>query len=593
MARLTVQTDVAMSTRDGVRLLADVYRLDDEQRRPALLLRTPYDKSNPLFISGIVVDPLWLARRGYVVVVQDVRGRYASAGDYDFFVQEQDDGYDAVEWTAAQDWCNGRVGIYGSSYHAMSALAAVAAQPPHLQAAMALVGAPGVGPTVRPGGLFELGFLSMYCLTQSPDTIARSAAAPADKVALISALQAVVADPLAAVAHLPITDIAVVGDNTAVPWWKDWLHAEPDDDYWRTDTLVGDPDRVGVPLLQVAGFMDFLSPPMIDLYQRIQHDPRHALVVGPWTHYGTYTGSVGGLDVRTTAGGGPGTLGPMVAAWFDRWLRDVDSPTAPPVRYFSTGDLQWRTSASWPPSAHELVLYLSSAADNASVNASVNVNVNVNVNANANANAGNGATDVGGVLAAAPGGPPDHVAYDPLAPVPTCGGMLASPLLGPDGVQDQSAIGRRPDVLVYTSAPLTEPLRIVGTPTVTVHLQTTVEDTDLVATVIDVGTDAAVNVCEGALRARYRNGGHDAWLVPGVIIELTVTLHRTAHTFGVGHRIRLHLTSSNFPRLSRNLNTRVVPELGVTGDAVVAEHTVHHDEQHPSRLVLPRADDDG
>lgn len=566
MTDVVINTDVVMHARDGTPLAADVYRLDDDAQRPVLLHRTPYERTQPTFISGIVVDPVWLARRGYVVVVQDVRGRFGSGGEYDFFYQEKADGYDAVEWAAAQPWSTGRIGVYGSSYHAMSTFGAVAARPPHLQAAVALAGAAGMGDTVRPGGMFELGFLTSYVLAHSFDTITRLDGTDERRAELAQQVLRALGDGVDTVSQLPVADIAGLNDGRIAPFWSRWIDNEPDSSYWNQDTLVRDPGRVSVPLLQVTGFMDFLSPTMLELFDRIQDDGRHALVAGPWTHYGTYTGHAGARDYRATAGGGTGTLGPIVAAWFDRWLRDEDARPVPPVRYFCSGQDRWVQADRWPPPSSERSFFLGS-------------------DGHANTRSGDGT-----LFTAAPesGNTADTFLYDPRDPVPTCGGVLASPGLGPDGVQDQRAVEDRLDVLVYTSAELDEPLRVAGHVRLTLFFASSAEDTDVTAKLVDVEPSGfAANVSEGGLRLRYRHGGHDAWLTPGEVVEVTVELHQIAHRFAPGHRVRLEVSSSSFPRLSRNLNCRVLPERGGVDDIVVAEQVVVHDAEHPSRLVLP------
>ncbi len=371
MVGLIVDTDSRMTTRDGVPLAADVYRPADDACHPVLLHRTPYDRTNPTLVSALVADPVWLARRGYAVVVQDVRGRFGSGGEIDFFHQELDDGYDAVEWAAAQPWSDGNIGSYGSSYHAMTTFQAVAARPPHLRAALAMVGATDLAPTVRPGGLFELGFLATYALSHSVEALRRADLPGDERAAVLGRIATALADPVSAVTRLPLTGLDVLGDRAIAPFWSEWLDHEPGDPYWHRPTLAEHPDRVDVPLLQVVAFRDFMSS------------------------------------------------------------------TAP--------------------------------------------------------------------------------------------------------------------------------------------------DADVCATLVDIEPDGfAAGVSEGALRTRYRSGGVADWLAPGVVVELAVPLHQTAHTFRVGHRVRLEIAGANFPRLSRNLHTTVVPERGTEADAVIAEHTVHR----PSRLVL-------
>lgn len=558
---LAVDTGVAMTTHDGVTLRADLYRPAWPDPYPALLLRTPYDRTDPTLVSAIVADPVRLARHGYAVVVQDVRGRFGSGGDMAFFHQEQADGYDAVEWAATQPWCDGRVGIYGSSYHAMAAYQAIASQPPHLRAAVAMVGATDLAATTHPGGLFELGFLTLYGLGHCTEAVARLDIPDEGKAELLGQIGAAFADPLATVSTLPLDDVPVL---SRFPFWREWLDGAP-----GPPTLRSRPDLVDVPLLQVVATRDFMTPTMLELAATLRGP--HRTVIGPWAHGGTYTGHVGSR-VHQGATGGVGTWGPLIAAWFDRHVRGrseivpgpatrrlLGEPDGAPVVCYVTGDDHWTELPSWPPPGEPLALYLTGSA----------------------------------TLSTTP--PPDDgpLTYysDPRDPFPTCGGAAAGAALGPDGVQDRRSVEARDDMLLYTSAPLSEPLRIGGPVTLVVHLASTAVDVDVCATLVDVEPDGfAVGVSEGAQRARSRTGTADAFLVPGHVTEIRVRCHDTAHTFRAGHRVRLEVAGANFPRLSRNLHTRVVPEHGTLADAQVAEQTVHHGPAHLSRLELHKLD---
>ncbi|RZT84427.1 hypothetical protein EV383_1268 [Pseudonocardia sediminis] len=569
-----IETAVEMTTRDGVTLVADVYRPAADGRWPTLLHRTPYDRTDPTLVSAIVADPLWLARQGFAVVVQDVRGRFASGGDLDFAHQEHDDGHDAVEWAAAQPWSDGAVGVYGSSYHAISAYAAVAARPPHLRAALTMIGAADLAPTVRPGGTFELGFLTLYALGQSLDAVRRLDVDDAERAALTGRIVAALSAPAATVGTLPLTDVDVLSDPRIAPYWADWLRHEPGDAYWDRPTVAADPGRVDVPLLQVASYRDFMAPTMFALAARLAGDTRHRLVAGPWAHGGVYTGHTGARVLPGTPGG-VGTWGPLVAAWFDVHLRGGTGAAYPaaarwlagePVRYHVGGENRWASAPSWPPSGAGTSWLLGSGGD-------------------ARSAAGDGHLRPDGDGRPVREDTADTVRADPRDPFPTCGGAFPAGSLGPDGIQDQRAVDHRADVLVYTSEPLAEPVTTAGVPRLVLRFSSTAPDADVCVTLVDVEPDGfAVPVAEGALRTRYRLGGTRDWLVPDEPAEIEVVLHDTAHTFRAGHRIRVHVAGACYPRRSRNLHTTTVPELGGLDEAVVAEHTVHHG---PSRLVLP------
>lgn len=581
-----IDTAVEMTTRDGVPLVADVYRPAAGGRWPTLLHRTPYDRTDPTLVSAIVADPLWLARQGFAVVVQDVRGRFASGGELDFAHQEYDDGHDAVEWAAAQPWSDGAVGVYGSSYHAISAYSAVAARPPHLRAALVMIGAADLAPTVRSGGTFELGFLTLYALAQSLDAVRRLDAGDAEKAELTGRIVAALSAPAATVATLPLTGVDVLSDPRIAPYWAQWLRHEPGDPYWERPGVAADPRRVDVPLLQVAAYRDFMAPTMFTLAAALAGDSRHRLVAGPWAHGGVYTGHTGARVLPGTPGG-VGTWGPLVAAWFDVHLRGGTGAAFPsaarwlggePVRYYVGGGNRWACAPSWPPPGDETAWLLGSAGDARSGSG------DGHLSPAPDAAAHDAAPAVVGPAAAS-----DTVRADPNDPFPTCGGAFPAGGLGPDGIQDQRAVDSRPDVLVYTSPPLPEEVTVAGAPRLVLHLSSTAPDADVCVTLVDVEPDGfALPVAEGALRVRYRLGGTEDWLVPGEPVELQVALHDTAHTFRAGHRIRVQVAGACYPRRSRNLHTTTVPELGTLDEAVVAEHTVHHGPSRPSRLVLPQ-----
>jgi putative CocE/NonD family hydrolase len=306
---------------------------------------------------------------------------------------------------------------------------------------------------------------------------------------------------------------------------------------------------------------------MLALFERIQ-DGRHRLVAGPWTHLSAYGGPTGERDWTAVAPGGPAAFAPWLVAWFTRWLGTAPAAPGerhggehgspgqePSVRYFATGVDRWVEARRWPPPGRDLILWLAAGAG----------------------------------LEPAPAGADGRrgFAYDPADPAPTTGGMICQPDIGSDGVVDQRTVETRPDVVVSTGAPLDAAVALAGPTRAELWLVTDVEDTDVMVKLVDVEPDGyAANVTEGVLRARYRTGGTDDWLVPGRPTLLTVELADAAHTFLPGHRIRVDVTCSNHPRLSRNLNTRIVPEAGTLADAVVAHHELLTGGTHPSRLVL-------
>ncbi|MGH3586034.1 MAG: CocE/NonD family hydrolase [Pseudonocardia sp.] len=570
-----------MATRDGVTLTGDLYRPAKDGRWPVLLHRTPYNRTDSFQHSGIVADPVWLARQGFAVLVQDTRGRFESGGEFDFITQEHNDSYDVIDWAATQPWSDGNVGMYGSSYLGMAVLQAVGARNPHLKAAVAMVGTADMGHTARPGGPFELGFLTTYALRLALEGLDHTPLSAAEQEHALKLLIEAFADPLATVCQLPLTGIAPLDDIRIAPFWTDWLRS-PHDAFWKRPSLLTEPERVTIPFLQICGYRDFCSPTQFRLASRLADNDQAGLIAGPWPHMSTYTafGEVGARVLPNAAAGLP-TWSPVLAAFFDRHLRAGDGsayPAAAPylsgperVTYFIGGSNTWAHAPAWPPTATVEAWALSSGG-------------------NARTADGDGRLTRAGEHATAIAGS-DTFSADPHYPFPTHGGaivLMGAPAAAPAGIQDQRAVDGRSDLLVYTSPPLAEDMTIAGQPELVVYLTSTAPDADVCATLVDVEPDGyALNVSEGAQRARYRNGDDSDWLDPEEPSRVTVTLHDVAHRFGPGHRIRVQIAGFSFPRYSRNLHTRTVPEFGTLDEAVTARHTVHHGGTTPSSLHLP------
>jgi uncharacterized protein len=583
MHRPRIDAGIQMTTRDGVTLTGDLYRPAEDGRWPVLLHRTPYDRTDSFQHSGIVADPVWLARQGFAVLVQDTRGRFESGGEFDFITQEYNDSDDVINWAAAQPWSDGNVGMYGSSYLGMTVLQAVGARNPHLKAAVAMVGTVDMGHTAHPGGPFELGFLTTYALRLALEGLDHTPLSPAEQEHAFGLLAAAFADPRATVSQLPLSAIAPLDDSRIAPFWAQWLRS-PHDASWSRLSLLTEPERVTIPFLQVCGYRDFCSPTQFRLATRLAGNEQASLIAGPWNHMATYTafGEVGARVLPNAAAGVP-TWSPVLAAFFDRHLRGGDGSAYPaaapylsgpgPVAYFVGGSNTWAHAPAWPPAATVEEWVLSSDGD-------------------ARTAGGDGrltpAGDHGAIVSS------DTFSADPHDPFPTHGGaivLMGAPAAAPEGIQDQRAVDGRSDLLVYTSAPLAEDVTIAGQPELVAFVTSTAPDADLCVTLVDVEPDGfALNVSEGAQRARYRNGGDGDWLDPEQPSRVTVTLHDVAHRFGRGHRIRVQVAGFSFPRYSRNLHTRTVPELGTLDEAVAARHTLHHGEATPSALRLPVAD---
>ncbi len=547
---IVIERRVAVPMADGVVLYADVYRPATGQW-PVMLHRTPYGRVRWIG-SFVQLSPVELATHGYAVVVQDVRGRGESPGEHRPF-DEADDGRATVEWAACQPWSDGRVGGYGSSYMAASQMQAAVAGPAALSV-IAPVQAPDdyfEGRTYW-GGAFELGsMLSVALGPQAGGTADRLPAEDAGPLrrALAAGLQRLT-DP---VPTFPLREWA--GDGVPAleqlaPWFFDWIRHFGDDEYWQRINVAGRHKNVRACGLHITGWYDAFCAGAIRNFAGLSDSAAteqarrgQYLIVGPWAHY-----SQAGLH---SARVGQGWFGAAAALnliqeqldWFDEFFAAGPSPSRPRVRYFLMGAEQWHTAEAWPPpEATTVALYLC-GSDLRIERGEAGVR---------------------------------HFDYDPRDPVPTAGGAQLIGPMCPPGPADRRLIEARSDVLTYTGAELTDDLTIAGWVNVDLDVSSSAPCTDFTATLVDVHPDGtAMSVCEGIRRWR-----------PTADRELVhIELGATAIRIPAGHRVRLEVSSSNFPRFDPNPNTG---RLAWDEDApVVARQSVWHGGTDGSRLELP------
>ncbi|MFC5951515.1 CocE/NonD family hydrolase [Pseudonocardia lutea] len=567
-----VERDVAMRTRDGKRLYADVYRPRGEGSLPTLLRRTPYGKHlNDL--AAPFNEAHYYASHGYLTVVQNTRGRFGSEGAWYPFVYEARDGYDAIEWAAALPSSNGRVGTFGQSYGALSQYLAATQRPPHLVTAVPVSAYLGEFRNYWYNhGALELSWTLSYFMNMAQDVLAAKG-----DTARLAALQAMQVDPSVrfspltdeALRHLPLRDwIDRFGDGA--PFLADILHHDTDGPYWWAVDLRRRLQDIDVPMLHVGSWYDianfdtpqyFLGLSQSAMSARSRAD--QALFMGPWAHLLPYnqptSGDTGDIDF------GPEAAYPvlqMQRQWFDHFVRDGRTGLPRPrVTLFVMGENRWRDEEEWPPSRAEVVPW--------------------HLRGSGPATTADGAGVLGPDLPE-PDEAPDTYVYDPDDPVPTAGGRYVG-----GGVADQRATQAREDVLVYTGPVAANPLEITGEIAVRLFVSTDVPDTDFVAVLSDVHPTGFVqNLAEGVVRMRFRDSYDEpSPIVEGRVYEIRVELGHLSHVVLPEHRLRLHLTSSDFPRWDRNPNTgrRVADATSVRK----ATQVVHHDAEHPSALLLP------
>ena len=574
--------------RDGVKLATEVYQPAGDGRYPVIMTRTPYNRRAPN--PGSNCDSSmgrYFAERGYVLLNQDTRGRYRSEGEFDAMRQEAKDGYDAVEWAAAQPWSNGKVGMVGGSYVGLTQWQAAVEQPPHLVAIAPHYSSSDYhhGWTYQ-GGALDLWFaLSWTSQTLAPDTLQRRLEATgmlSEQVKrevgafVTEGHEKLIDDWLW---RVPLKDFQVFRRNGNIaPYFDEWLARPSYDDYWATLDIETKYPRVQVPALVTGGWYDIFQSGTIRNFLGTRSMGGSAaarngtkLIIRALCHACPADSTAGEIDFGPT---NTLDLNATWARWFDYWLKGLDNGVhdEPPVRLFvmvppDTGTVAsgfWTSADQFPPpGAVDTRFYLRS-------------------DGNANSAAGDGV-----LTAAGPSGPPDEYVYDPQNPVPTVGGnMCCSNILLPSGAFDQREVERRDDVLVYTTPPLEEDLVVVGHVRVDLWATSSAPDTDFTAKLVDVHLDGyAHNVSEGIVRARYRNSNEElSWITPGAVYDYAIDLGYTATVFRTGHRIRLEVSSSNFPHFDRNPNT--AHAFGHDAQLREATQQVLHDSEHPSQLVL-------
>jgi putative CocE/NonD family hydrolase len=553
---VTVETAVKVPMRDGVTLTADVYRPRADGRFPVLLERTPYDRRDPK--TGLL-----LASHGYVVVLQDTRGRFGSGGEFYPFRHEAADGFDTVEWAAAQPYASGKVGMFGGSYVGATQMLAAMAKPPHLVAIHPYVTASEYyeGWIYQGGALMEW-FVTSWSSGLAIDTLRRKAEAlsrPRDWVAVQPP------ESYRLIDVPPAADLA--------PYLQDWMHHETRDDYWKATRVSDHYGEMTVKGLHQAGWHDIFSRGSIENYMGLRDkaatpEARAAqrLVVGPWAHASTSPeGKIGDVVFGESA---VVDADKMLLDWAAFALKDEPSPYAAgaPVRIFVMGDNVWRDEQEFPLARARPTRYYLHAAKGA------------------NSVSGDGRL---GTDLPKKSERPDQFDYDPAHAVPTLGGRLCCGAAYRPGPADQSPNESRPDVLVYSTPPLEKDLEVTGFITAEIQAATSAVDTDFTALLADVDPSGfARYLADGIVRARYRNSRERADLVqPGRIETYSIDLWATSNVFKAGHRLRLYVSSSNFPRFDRNLNTG--EPVATATRMVTAHQTVYHDAARPSALILP------
>lgn len=550
----------AATMRDGVKLYGDLYRPARKGKFPVLIVRTPYGVQR----DGSHENLIKFAQHGYAVYNQDVRGRYESESKWEPFRNEANDGYDTIEWAAKQPWSNGKVALQGGSYLGHVQWRAATQSPPSLVAMFPAVASTDIYKNwLTQGGAFRLSFNYGWGVVRMPHRIMlpqywhtedySPAELKYEKILM----------------HLPLSDIDLQSGGEPVQHFRDWLKHQSFDSYWSAISDEQVFEKVKVPVHTSGGWFDIFLNGTINGFTGMRRTGgtemarrETKMIVGAWGHGPSR--KFGDVDFGPTANV---DLFERQLRWFDHYLKGEDNGVdrEPPVEIFYMGVNKWQKTADWPlPNTKFTPYYFAGAGK-------------------ANTAAGNGVLAIAKPAAAVS----DKYQYDPNNPVPTLGGNNCCGTPTAAGPKDQRPIESRNDVLVYTSEALQSPLAIAGPVKMKLFAATDGRDTDWMVKLVDVHPNGfAMNIAEGILRARFRKGVDKMELLqPNEVYEFDIDMAGTANVFQPGHRIRVDITSSNFPQFDRNPNTG--EDLGASAKVRTASQTVHHGGARASHIILP------
>jgi putative CocE/NonD family hydrolase len=559
LEEIRIERHLAATMRDGVKLYGDLYRPKRDGKFPVLVVRTPYGVQR----DGVHRNMIEFAQRGYAVLVQDVRGRYESEGVWEPFRAEAADGHDTIEWAARQSWSNGKVATQGGSYLGHVQWRAATQSPPSLVTLFPMVASTNIyGNWLGHGGAFRLSFNFGWGVVRMPNRIMlpqywHTEAFSPPELKYDRVLR-----------HLPLADMDLRAAGSAVRHYRDWLKHQSYDAYWKSISDEEQFERVKAPVHTSGGWFDIFLAGTINGFTGMRRmggaekaRRESKMIIGAWGHGPSQ--KFGDVDFGPDANR---NLFERQLRWYDHYLKGLDNgiDREPPIEIFYMGVNKWQHAQEWPLPGTMLTPYYLGGE---------------------NANSAKG----GGTLA--PAQPSregtDQYSYDPDDPVPTLGGNNCCGTPTQAGPKDQRPIEARPDVLVYTSEALRAPVAIAGPVKMKLFAATDGRDTDWMIKLVDVYPNGfAMNIAEGILRARFRTGLDKMQLLtPNQSYEFEIDMAGTANVFRTGHRIRVDITSSNFPQFDRNPNTG--DDLGASSRVRIARQTVYHGAARASNIVLP------
>jgi len=546
---VSLERDIMIPMSDGINLTADIYRPDAQGLFPVIVTRTPYDKSNPFHkyeFAGRM-----FASQGFVFVVQDVRGKYKSEGEYYPYIHEASDGFDTIEWAGTRSWSSGKVGTYGFSYYGSTQWLASAAGSKYLKAMVPIVTSQNVYPRWIYNGVYRINDILVWHYEN----------------ALREARHGKNIDWDRAVKYLPLIEADdALGED--IPFYNDWISHPVPDAYWGKIRVDDKINRITVPALLIGGWYDYYLDLMFTDFIRMQQEGgspearRSQIIIGPWTHVTTSKFE----DVEFGKQAGFIKQIGTILDWYRYWLKGeaVYDFSLGPVRIFMMGKNEWRTEKQWPlRRAFNVKFYLHSSGQ------------------------ANSVLDDGFLSPKSPCNESfDNFVYDPADPVPSIGGTSIYGSAKP-GPWDQREVEKRDDVLVYTSEPLEEDLEVTGETKVVLFASSSAKDTDFTAKLVDVYPDGkAINLKAAVIRARFRESlANPVFLEKDKVYRFEIKIGAVSNVFKAGHKIRLQISSSNFPEFGRNLNTGA--PIGMTSQMEKAHQRIYHDADQPSYLLVP------
>jgi putative CocE/NonD family hydrolase len=588
-----IEQKVMMPMRDGIRLCTDIYRPRTSEPVPVIFERTPYNfnaYTDGKLNTGKIAKIYNAILRGYAYVIQNERGRYFSEGEWDILGTPLTDGYDAFTWMTNQAWCNGKIGTLGCSSTAEWQMAVAALDHPSHAAMVPMGFGAGVGRVGQyyeqgnsfRGGALDLSYINWLYYSQH-DIFRPRPPQGMDQKDLLRIQRFYDLEPKMpevdwskAFWHLPVSDIFnYLGGSKGI--WDEMLTRKPNDPKWYQGGLYHDDMSFGVPAFWFISWYDVASSPNIELVNHIHKNiedkqvaENQYMVIAPSGHCGFWGNSENTVIGDRNVGNAYLNYDSLIYNWFDYWLKGDDNgfvKKLPYVQYYTMGMNKWQAAEEWPPSNAKMTTFY------------------MHSNGSANSLKGDGTLTL-----RSPGRTekPDIYIYDPFNPVTSYGGNLCC--FGnaiKAGSMDQREMEMRNDILIYSSDVLEEGVEVSGFIETTLFVSSDAKDTDFTIKLIDVYPDGrAFNLDETIQRARYREGyDREVFMEPGKVYKINLTPMSTSNLFEKGHRIRIEISSSNFPRFDRNLNTggnNYDESVGVT-----AKNTIYHSKEYPSSISLP------